>query len=118
MIIELLSKQLRQCQISTLLGIKKEKVSYWPITEIKDYQQKVKKLNEIYIDKIQKWANNKVTSLRSSRKIVNMINSILLKRKEVDKKGKQISVYYTTINNYLKDLKKFGKYFYSQKNKR
>ena len=110
MIKELLRKKLRQCQISRLLGIKKEKVSYWARTEIKDHQQKPKKLKEIkeiYIDKIIKWANNKVTSLRSSRKIANMINSILLKRKEVDKKGNQITVHYTTLNNYLKEY--FGK---------
>ena len=38
MIKELLRKGLRQCQISSLLGIKKEKVSYWSRTEIKDHQ--------------------------------------------------------------------------------
>ena len=51
--------------------------------------------------------NNKVKSLRSSRRISNMINSILLKKKEVDKTGNQFSVHYPTINNYLKEF--FGK---------
>ena len=37
-----------------------------------------------------------------SRKIANKINSVLRKRNEVDKKGKSITVHYTTINNYLK----------------
>ena len=69
------------------MGINKEKVSYRSRIGIKDNQQKSKKIKEIYIDKIQKWANNKIASLRIFRKIANIINSILLKRKEVDKKG-------------------------------
>ena len=56
MIKELLNKGLRQCQIARLLGIKKEKVSYWSRTEIKDHQQKPKKLKEI---KRQNWKMGK-----------------------------------------------------------
>jgi len=43
MIKELIRKGLRQCQISRLLGIKKEKVSYWSRHEIKELQSKPKK---------------------------------------------------------------------------
>ena len=38
MIKELISKGLRQCEISRLLGIKKEKVSYWVRHELKEIQ--------------------------------------------------------------------------------
>ena len=107
MIKELIRKGLRQCEISRLLGIKKEKVSYWSRHEIKENQYKRKKLKDIYIETIRRWANDKATSQRSSRKIANMINSLLLKKNEVDQKGKQITVHYTTVNNYLKAY--FGK---------
>ena len=107
MIKELINKGMRQCEISRLLGIKKEKVSYWSRHEIKERQFKPKKLKDIYIKAIQKWAKDKTTSQRSSRTIARMINSTLEKRNEVDKKGRQISVHYTTVNNYLKEY--YGK---------
>ena len=44
---------------------------------------------------------------RSSIKIASMINSVLMKRKELDSKGRQISIHFTTVNNYLKEY--FGK---------
>ena len=44
-------------------------MSYWARTEIKDSQKKSKKLKDIYIDRIKRWAKNQVTSKRSSRKI-------------------------------------------------
>ena len=43
----------------------------------------------------------------SSRKIANKINNLLIKRNEVDKNGKQLTIHYTTVNNYLKQH--FGK---------
>ena len=107
MIKALLNKVFRQCEISRLLGLKKEKVSYWAKTEIKFSQRKPKKLNDFYIEKIIKWAKNKVTSQRSSRKIANMINSVLNKLNEVDRKGRPVTVHYTTVNNYLKEY--YGK---------
>ena len=107
MIKELISKGKRKYEISRLLGIKKEKVSYWSRHEIKERQFKPKKLKDIYIKAIQKWAKDKTTSQRSSRTIARMINSTLEKRNEVDKKGRQISVHYTTVNNYLKEY--YGK---------
>ena len=107
MIKTLLAKGLRQCEIVGLLGFKKEKVSYWSRTELKESQHKPKKLNEKYIKTIQRWALNKTTSQRSSRKIAAMINSILVKRKEFDSKGHQITIHYTTVNNYLREY--YGK---------
>ena len=93
MIKEFLKKGYKQCTIARLLNIKKEKVSYWARQEIKDSQRKSKKLKDIYIDTIKKWANNKVTSAMSSRKIANKINNLLIKRNEVDKNGKQLTIH-------------------------
>ena len=116
MIKGLLKRGYKQCQISRMLNIKKEKVSYWARTELRTTQKRCKKLNDMYINRIQRWAKNQVTSSKSSRKIVNMINSVLVKRGEVDKKGKQISVHFTTVNNYLKEYfdrpRKIRKVFY------
>ena len=52
-----------------------------------------------------------------------MINSILLKRGEHDKRGNQITIHYTTVNNYLKEYfrrpRKIRKIFYlSEKQKK
>ena len=82
-------------------------MSYWSRHELKKSQNKPKKLKDIYIKTIQRWAKDKVTSQRSSRKIANMINDLLLKRNELDQKGRQLSVHYTTVNNYLKEY--YGK---------
>ena len=81
MIKELLKKGYKQCDIARLLDIKKEKVSYWARHEIKTSQRKSKKLNDIYIHTITRWANNKATSAMSSRKIANKINSLFIKKK-------------------------------------
>ena len=107
MIKELLKKGYKQSDIAHLLDIKKEKVSYWARYEIKNSQRKSKMINDIYINTITRWANNKVTSVISSRKIANKINSLFIKKKELDKNGKQLTIHYTTVNNYLKEH--FGK---------
>ena len=123
MIKELIKKGYKQCEISRILDIKKEKVSYWARHDLRTSQKKCKKLKEIYIKTIQRWANNKVTSSMSSRKIATKINSVLSKRNEVDKNGKPITVHFTTVNNYLKQY--FGKprkirkvFFMSEENKK
>ena len=82
-------------------------MSYWARTEIKSSQFKKKKLKDVYIQAIQKWATDKVTSLMSSRTIAYKINSLLKKKNEVDNKGRPLSIHYTTVNNYLKQY--FGK---------
>ena len=52
----------------------------------------------------------------SFRKIASKINSCLKKRNEVDKRGKPITVHFTTVNNYLKEYfgkqRKFRKVFF------
>ena len=90
---------------------------------IKDNTKEMQEAEYMYINKIQRWAKNQVTSSKSSRKIADMINSVLVKRGEVDKKGKQISVHFTTVNNYLKEYfgrpRKIRKVFYlSEKQKK
>ena len=123
MIKELIKKGYKQCEISSILDIKKEKVSYWARHDLRTSQKKCKKLKDIYIQAIQRWANNKVTRSMSSRKIATKINSVLSKRNEVDKNGKPITVHFTTANNYLKQY--FGKprkirkvFFMSKENKK
>ena len=58
----------------------------------------------------------KSSSAKSSRKIEDIINSVLVKRGKLDKRGKQINVQYTTVNNYLKEYfgrpRKIRKVFY------
>ena len=119
----MLKKGYRQCEISRLLKIKKEKVSYWARPELRTSQKKKKKLNDIYLDVIKRWANNKTTSAMSSRKIANKINSVLRSRNELNKKGKPLSINFTTVNNYLREYfgkpRKIRKVFYlSDENKR
>ena len=79
MIKELLKKGYKHCDIANLLDIKKEKINYWARHEIKTSQRKSKMINDIYTNTITRWANNKVTSVISSRKIANKINSLLIK---------------------------------------
>ena len=119
---ELLQKGMRQCDICRILKLKRAKVNYWAKTEIKESQSKKKKLNAIYMERIKRWANNKTTSTRSSRIISGMINSILEKRNEKDKNGKQMTIHHTTINRYLKEYfgkpRKIRKVFYRSEEKK
>ena len=120
---EMLKKGYRQCEIARILKIKKEKVSYWARHELRTTQEKKKKLKDIYINIIKRWANNKTTSAMSSRKIACKINSVLKKRNEFNKNGKKLLVHFTTVNNYLRDYfgrpRKVRKVFYlSEANKR
>ena len=85
----------------------KQKVSYWSKHEIKTSIIRKRKLKDIYLDRIIRWAKNKPTSSMSCRTITKKINSVLEKRNEVDKKGNIISVTYKTVNNILK--KYYGK---------
>ena len=118
-IIKLLSLGYKQKQIVQILNLKKQKVSYWAIKlREKKFETKKrrKKLKDIYLSRVIKWAKNKTTSAMSCRKISFMINSVLSKRNEVDDEGKPITISYRTINNYLKDYygkpKKIRKAFY------
>ena len=127
-IIKLLSLGYKQKQIVQILNLKKQKVSYWAIKVRQNRMQskkRQKKLKDIYLSRIIKLAKNKTTSTMSCRKISVMINSILNKRNEVDKRNRPLSISYRTINNYLKEYygkpKKIRKAFYlseEQKDKR
>ena len=127
-IIKLLSMGYKQKEIVQILKLKKQKVSYWAIkvkqNRIQNKKRK-KKLKDIYLSRIIKWAKNKTTSTMSCRIISAKINSILDKRNEVDKRNRPLSISYRTINNYLKEYygrpKKIRKAFYlseEQKDKR
>ena len=72
------------------------------LNKIKTSITKKRKLKDIYLYRIFRWAKNKPTSSMSCRTMAQKINSVLEKRNEVDKKGNIISVTYKIINNILK----------------
>ena len=76
----LLKQGLTQKKISQLLGIKKQKVSYWANHEIETIQKRRKKLPQSYIKDICKMAKDKTTSDMGSKKIVHLINETLRKK--------------------------------------
>ena len=100
----LLQQGLSQKKISQLLGIKKQKVSYWANHEIETIQKRRKKLPQTYIKEICKMARDKTTSEMGSKKIANLINETLKKKRIMDSKGKIISVSFKTICRYLNEL--------------
>ena len=73
----LLKRGFTQKKIAQLLGLKKQKVSYWSKHEIKHIQTRRKKLSKTYINKICKLAKDKTTSDMGSKKIANIINESL-----------------------------------------
>ena len=99
---ELLNKGWTQKKIANVLNLSKQKVSYWSKHEIKTSIIRKRKLKDIYLDRIIRWAKNKPTSSMSCWTIAQKISSVLEKRNEVDKKGNIISVTYKTVNNILK----------------
>ena len=71
-IIKLLSLGYKQKQIVQILNLKKQKVSYWAIKlREKKFETKKrrKKLKDIYLSRVIKWAKNKTTSAMGCRKI-------------------------------------------------
>ena len=113
---ELLLKGWSQKKIAKLLNISKQRVNYWAHHQIKSSQIRKTKLRDIYKDAIIRWAKNKPTSLMSCRKIAAKINRVLKLKKELDNKGKILSVSYKTVNNILKEFygrpKKIRKVFF------
>ena len=99
----LLQQGLYQKKISQLLGIKKQKVSYWANHKIETIQKRRKKLPQTYIKEICKMARDKTTSDMGSKKIANLINETLKKNNIIDSKGKIISVSLKTICRYLNE---------------
>ena len=118
----LLKQGLSQKKISMLLGIKKQKVSYWANHEIETIQKRRKKLPQTYIKEICKMARDKTTSEMGSKKIANLINETLKKKRIMDSKGKIISVSFKTICRYLNELlgtpRKIRKSFFCRGNKK
>ena len=55
----------------------------------------------------------------SSKKIASILNSVFVKRKELDKNGKQLSIHFNTVCNYLREFyekpRKIRKAFYLSK---
>ena len=100
---ELLNKGYKQSQIVKILKIKKGKVCYWANNKIIEKQKRKKKLKQIYLDAIRKWANNKETIKMSSRIITYKLNNLLRKRNELDCNKKTMSIHFTTINKYLRE---------------
>ena len=100
----LLSMGYKQHEVAKILRLRRQKVSYWANKEISRTQTRRKKLKEIYIARIIRWAKNRTTSTMSCRKISSMINSVLTKRNEVDSKKRVVSITSKTISNYLKEF--------------
>ena len=98
---KLLKRGLTQMKIVQLLGLKKQKVSYWTKHEIKTIQTRRKKLSRTYINKICKLVKDKTTSDMGSKKIANIINDILKNKKIMDSYGKIISISFKTVCRYL-----------------
>ena len=68
---KLLKRGLTQKKIAQLLGLKKQKVSYWSKHDIKTIQTSRKKLSRTYINKICKLAKDKVISVMNFKIIAN-----------------------------------------------
>ena len=98
----LLRKGYTQARICRILGLKKQKVSYWANTPITMENKRRTKLNDEYKDKIVQMAQDKLTSDMSSRKIADKINRELKENDVRDYKGRLLSIEKTTINRYLK----------------
>ena len=73
----LLNQGFKQGQIAKMLNISKQKVHYQMKVEIKTEQNRKKKLDKKYIDKICELAKDKLTSEMSSKRIASIINSDL-----------------------------------------
>ena len=118
------SKGVKQAEIERLLGVTRQKVSYWVNKEVINSKKRKKKLSQFYVDKIIKLARNKTTSTMSCRKIARIINTDFIKR-NIKQNGKPLNISFKTVSNYLKEVygkpKKIRKVFYlneSQKKKR
>lgn len=99
----LLDKGYTQARICRLLGLKKQKVSYWANTPIKMDIKRRTKLNEQYKKKIVDLAKDKLTSDMGARKIADIINKDLKENNVRDTKGNILSIEKTAVNRYLKN---------------
>ena len=98
---KLLKRGLTQKKIAQLLGLKKQKLSYWANHGIKTIETRRKKLSKTYINKICKLSKDKTTSDMGSKKIANIINELLKNKKIMDSNGKTLSISFKTVCRYL-----------------
>ena len=101
---KLLSKGYTQARICRLLGLKKQKVSYWAKTPIKYEIKRKTKLDEKYKKRIVELAEDKLTSDMGSRKIAEIINRERKEDNGRDSKGKIMTIEKTAVNKYLKSV--------------
>ena len=99
----LLDKGYTQARICRLLGLKKQKVSYWANTPIKTEIKRRTQLNEQYKKKIVDLAKDKLTSDMGARKIADIINKELEENNVRDTKGNILSIEKTAVNRYLQN---------------
>ena len=99
---KLLSKGYTQARICRMLGLKKQKVSYWAQTPIKYEVKRITKLDEKYKKRIVELAEDKLTSDMGYRKIAEIINKELKEDNIRDSKGKIMTIEKTAVNKYLK----------------
>ena len=81
---------------------KKQKVSYWAKTPIKNEIIRRTKLDEKYKKRIVELAEDKLTSDMGSRKIAEIINKELKENNVRDSRGNIITIEKTAVNKYLK----------------
>ena len=99
---KLLSKGYTQVKICRILGLKKQKVSYWAKTPIKNEIIRRTKLDEKYKKRIVELAEDKLTRDMGSRKIAEIINKELKENNVRDSRGNIITIEKTAVNKYLK----------------
>ena len=99
---QLLAKGYTQAKICRMLGLKKQKVSYWAKTPIKYEIKRRTKLDEKYKKRIVELAEDKLTSDMGSRKIAAIINKELKENNVRDSRGNILTIEKTAVNKYLK----------------
>ena len=97
---KLLAKGYSQVKICRNLGLKKQKVSYWAKTPIKNEIIRSTKLDEKYKKRIVELAEDKLTSDMGSRKIAEIINKELKENNVRDSRGNIITIEKTAFNKY------------------
>ena len=99
----LLDKGYTQALIYRLLGLKKQKVSYWTNTPIKKEIKRRTKINDEYKKNIVDMAKDKLISDMGARKIADIINKELKENDVRDNKRKILSIEKTAVNRNLKN---------------
>ena len=101
-----------QYKVAKMLNLSKQKVNYWAHHDIDAVKNRRKKFRTFYVDKIIRLAKNKTTSQMSSKRIIGINNTSLLKRKEYDAKGKKLTIHFNTVQDYCGEQRKVRKVFF------